>query len=237
MSLFKRLFGKDEARDDVDESPSDSRAGSHKWVRQGRSFAEMVSQRKTEAAQGGINLVEFYNFEDIAKSNWAPGTILCYALAGKPHAIAMVHEVQTNYLPLIQNYVALGACRLRGKFFQMPEYPLVYLGLSANIRFIDDASNKYAIFESVVNFVEANFQDWVNALESKEFTILHLMGPDRRHIVTGHVNVDTHVIASIVDAVNRANSAFETSRETAWSFDKALTRFFQQHQEPLLWSI
>jgi len=197
----------------------------------------MVSQRKAEAAQGGINLVEVYDFEYIAKSNWAPGTILCYALAGKPHAIAMVHEVQANYLPLIQNYVALGACRLRGKFFQMPEYPLVYLGLGANNRFIDDASNKYAIFESVMNFVEANFQDWVNALEAKEFTILHLMGPDRRHIVTGHVNVDTQVIASIVDAVNRANSAFETSREIAWSFDKAMTRFFQQHPEPLLWSL
>jgi hypothetical protein len=196
-----------------------------------------VSQRKADASQAGIDLVEHYDFDDIAKSNWSPGTMLVYALTGEPHAIAMVHEVQADYLPLIQNYVALGACRIRGKFFQMPEYPLVYLGLGANIRFIDDASNKYATFESVVNFVEANFQDWVNALESKEFTVLHLMGPDRRHIVTGHVNVDTHVIASIVDAVNRANSAFETSRETTWSFDKAMTRFFQQHQEPLLWSL
>lgn len=234
---YKGAFGEDEGRDEVGGADSNSDTRANTWVQQGRTFEEIASQRKADPSWAGIKPIEVDDFVGIAESNWAPGTILCYALAGKPHTIAMVHEVQAEYLPLIQTYVALGTCRLRGKFVPMPEYPLVYLGLGPTIRFIDYASNMYAIFECVMNFAEANFQDWVQTLETEKNISLHLMGPDHRHLVTGQVIVDSTTAAGIVSAVNQANSVYGTRRKEDLSFDTARNRFFQEYPDPLFWSL
>ena len=213
-----------------------SKSGPHGWVRQGRSFEELAAQSKVEAAQHGVTLVQHHSIEQIAKSNWKPGTVFVCVLDGEPQAIAMLHEVQAEQLPTIKQSVTRGACLLRGEFFSMPEYPLVHIGLGIPVQFLGGTRFAVSILESVMNFVEANFQDWVAGVEVKKYTLLHVFGPDYSHIATGRMNLGAEIVAGIVDAVNRANSAFEKIPETALDFNKALAAFFEQHPEPFIWS-
>jgi hypothetical protein len=46
------------------------------------------------------------------------------------------------------------------------------------------------VVESVVNFVNADFQDWVHALNKTRRTLIHVYRPDQRRLATGAVDVD-----------------------------------------------
>lgn len=208
----------------------------HDWVRQGRSFEEILAQRKVEAKQRGVDLVQHVSTEEIARDNWVPGIVFVYVLDGEPNAIAMLHEIQPGTLPVIKTSVAEGACLLRGEFFSMTDYPLIHIGLGIPVRFTDKTRFDVSILESVVNFAEANFQDWIVAVEAKKHMLLHAFGPDRSHIASGRMNLAPEVVSGIVDAVNQASSTFKQNPQTAADFSRAMSAFFEQHPKPFIWS-
>jgi hypothetical protein len=213
-----------------------SKSGPHGWVRQGRSFEEVAAQAKAEAAQHGATFVQILSIEEIARSNCRPGTVFTCVLDKEPTLIAMLYEVRAEQLPTIRDAVARGASLLRGECFVMPDYPLVHLGLGIPVRFINGTRFDAAILESVMNLVEANFQDWVVAVEDKKYTSLHVFGPDCSHIAAGRMNLDAKIVAGIVQAVTRANSAFKEMPEAALDFSQAVNAFFEQHPKPFIWS-
>jgi hypothetical protein len=213
-----------------------SKTGPHGWVRRGRSFEEEVALREAEATQHGMTFKQILSIEEIARSNCKTGTVFVCILNGEPHAIAMLYEVHAEQLPGIKKFVERGASLLRGEFFSMPEYPLIHIGLGIPVQFLDDTRFETTIVESVMNFMEANFQDWVATVEAKKYTLLYVFGPDHSYIATGRMNLDAKIVTDIVDAVNRANSAFKKIPATALDFKKAVAAFFEQHPKPFIWS-
>jgi hypothetical protein len=116
----------------------------------------------------------------------------------------------------------------------LPDYPLVHIGLGIPVRLSSATRFEAAILESVMNFAEANFQDWVAAVEDKKYTSLHVFGPDSSLIAAGRLPLDAQVVKGIVEAVNRANSAFKEMPATALDFGKAVAVFFEQHAKPFI---
>jgi hypothetical protein len=118
----------------------------------------------------------------------------------------------------------------------MPAYPLVHIGLGVPVEYLDENRVELSIMENLANFMEANFQDWVSAVEVKKYTMVHVYGPDFCHIATGRTYFDAEIIESIVGAVSRANSSLKKIPEGTWDFEQAATRFYQQHPNPFIWS-
>jgi len=215
-------------------SAAQRKSGPHGWTRGGRSFKEVAAQRKADAPTGVTVSILPLNIDDVARSNCEPGSFLACVLDGEPRAVAVLHEVRDDQIPTIKR--AIGACILHAEFFSMTEYPLVHLGLGIPVEFPEGDRVGLSIVENLANFMEANFQDWVAALEAKKYTMVHIYGPDYSHIATGRTNLDAEIIEGIVGAVNEANLLLKKIPETALDFEKAVTIFYQQHHNPFIWS-
>ncbi|GAI14834.1 unnamed protein product, partial [marine sediment metagenome] len=113
---------------------------------------------------------------------------------------------------------------------------LVHIGLGVPVEYLDSGRVALSIVENLANFMEANFQDWVAAVEVKKYTMVHVYGPDFSHIATGRTDLDAEIIESIVGAVNRANSALKRIPERTLDFKKAASKFYEQHPDPFIWS-
>ena len=192
--------------------------GPHGWIRVGRSFDELATSPRVE---------------DIAKSNCAPGNFFVCLHKGKPCAAAVIDRIQDEYVPVIKR--AIKACILRGEFFPMSEYPLVHLGLGIPIKFIGEKVN-LSIVENLANFAEANFQDWVAAIETKQYTELHVYGPNHTHVASGRLDLHQKIISDIINVVNKANSFHKKIPIEKRNYKTAATKFFQQNPEPFIWS-
>jgi hypothetical protein len=216
-------------------SASQRKLGPHGWTREGRSFEEVAARNRADA-RPGVSLTQVLSIEDVARSNCVPGAFLACVLDGEPRAVAVVHEVREDQLSTIKRTVEGGACIFRGEFFPMPEYPLVHIGLGVPVQYLDDRRVTLAIVENLANFVEANFQDWVAAVEAKKYTLVHVYGPGFSHIVSGRTHFDAETIESIVGAVSKANASFREIPETRLVLKAATARFNQQHPDPFIWS-
>jgi hypothetical protein len=208
--------------------------GPHGWTREGSSFDEVAALKKTDAARHGIEFIQVLSVEDIARRNCQPGVVFLCVLDGEPHAVAVLREVRDEHTATIRRSV--GACILRAEFFSMPEYPIVHIGLGIPVEYLGETQVRLAIVDNLVDFMEANFQDWVNAVEAKGYTAMHVYGPEFSHIATGRKALEAEIVASLVGALDRANAACEKIAETALDFKKAGTRFYEQHPDPFIWS-
>ncbi|MFB0556405.1 MAG: tetratricopeptide repeat protein [Dehalococcoidia bacterium] len=217
-------------------SAAQRKTGPHGWTREGRSFEEVAAQNRADAMPHGVTMTQILNIEDIVRHNCRPGTSFACVLDDEPHTIVVLHEVMSEHIPTIKGAVDKGACVLRGEFFSIPEYPLVHMGLGIPVEFLDNNRVSFQIVDDVVNFVEANFQDWVAVIEAREYTMIHVYGPDYSHIASGRIKLETQVITGIVDAVNQANSAFKSIPLTVLDFQKATATFYEQHPHPFIWS-
>jgi hypothetical protein len=212
------------------------KSGPHGWMREGRSFEEVAAQKMAYAPPGVTVITHLPSIEGIARSNCDSGSFLVCVLDGEPHAVAVLHEVRNEQISTIKRTVEGGACIFRGEFFAMPDYPLVHIGLGVPVEYLEGGRVTLSIVENLANFMEANFQDWVGAVEVKKYTMVHVYGPDFSHITTGRTYFDAEIIDSIVGAVNEANSLLKKIPKTALDFEKAITTFYQQHHDPFIWS-
>jgi hypothetical protein len=154
-------------------------------VRQGRSFDEVAAQNAADAASAGVQYYHLQSIENIARSNYRPGTFLACILDGEPHAIAMPEEVDPEWEPTLKRTVEGGACIFRAQYYAMPQYPVVHIGLGLPIRFLEGSKVAFAIVESVADFTEGNYQDWVLGVQEKKHTVVDVFAPDFRLIATG----------------------------------------------------
>jgi tetratricopeptide (TPR) repeat protein len=215
---------------------AERKAGPHGWVRMGRSFDEIGKQNAADAARAGMEYHQVTSLEHIAKSNWVAGSFLACVLDGEPHALAMLETVQDSSKPTLKRAVERSACVFRAEYFAMPEYPLVHIGLGLPVQFMEGSKVAFAVVENVANFLEANFQDWVSAIEMEEYTLVDVFAPDFTLVASGRTNLDAKVIAEIVESVNKANRHFNTIAEGSRDYSKAVKAFYQQHPEPFIWS-
>ena len=148
----------------------------------------------------------------------------------------MPETIEDRAKPTLKRAIEGGACVFRAEYFTMPEYPLVHIGLGLPVRFMKGDKVAFAVVENVANFVEANFQDWVSAIEMKKYTLVDAFAPDFTLVASGRTNLDPKVIAEIVESVNKANYHFNTIPEGFRDYSKAVQEFYQQHPEPFIWS-
>lgn len=204
----------------------------HGWVRASRSFDEITKQNAADANRVGMKYVHVYDIENIAKSNRVSGTFLACCLDGEPHALAMPDNPETDSLPTLKRSVEGSACVFRAVFFTQPEYPLVHIGLGLPVKFLEGSKVAFIIVENVANFVEANFQEWVEAIETKRYTIVDVVVPDGHLVASGRTNLDPKVISEIVEGVNKANVFLKTIPQGSQNYTTAVNRFFQEYPDP-----
>ena len=164
---------------------AERRVDPHGWVRAGRSFDEVAEQNAADANRAGMKYFQVTSIEHIAKSNRVSGTFLAFCLRGEPHALAMPENVDTDCIPTIKRSVEGSACVFRAEFFTQPEYPLVHIGLGLPVKFLEGSKVAFTVVENVANFVEANFQEWVEAIETKRYTLVDVVAPDGNLVASG----------------------------------------------------
>lgn len=144
--------------------------------------------------------------------------------------------VKSNLIPTrsVRPVVERSACVFRAEYFTMPEYPIVHIGLGLPVQFMEGSKVAFAVVESVANFLEANFQDWVSAIEMKEYTLVDVFAPNFTLVASGRTNLDARVIAGIVESVNKANRYFSKIRGGSRDYSRAVKAFYQQHPEPFI---
>jgi hypothetical protein len=215
---------------------AERRVGPHGWVRMGRSFDEVAEQNAADAKRAGIKYVQVTSVEQIAKSNCVSGTFFACCPRGEAHAVAMPANLDSNRIATIKQSVERGACVFRAQFFTQPEYPLVHIGLGLPVKFLEGSKVTFMILENVANFIEANFQDWVTAIEAKQYTLVDVVSPEGKLVASGRTNLDPKVILEIVQGVNKANSLLKTIPQGSLNYKIAVNRFFQEYPEPFIWS-
>lgn len=215
---------------------AERKVGPHGWVRLGRSFDEVAEQNAADAKRSGIEYIQITSIEHIAKTNRVPGTFLACCLRGEPHALAMPEYVDTDCIPTIKRSVERSACVFRAEFFTQPEYPLVHIGLGLPVKFLEGSKVAFTVVENVANFVEANFQDWVKAIETKRYTMVDVVTQDGNLIASGRTTLEPIIISEIVEAVNKANTYLNMIPQGSQNYKTAVNRFFQQYPDPFIWS-
>lgn len=215
---------------------AERKISSHGWIRMGRTFDEIAEQNAADAKRSGIELVQVTSIEQIAKSNRVPGTFLSCCLRGEPHAVAMPETLDVNSIPTIRRAVEGSACIFRAEFFSQPEYPLVHIGLGIPVKFLEDTKVAFTIVENVANFVEANFQEWVEGIETLRYTIVDVIAPDGRLIASGRTNLESDIISGVVESVDRANVFFKNIPQGSQNYMTALNRFFEEYPQPFIWT-
>jgi hypothetical protein len=212
------------------------KVGQHGWVRAGRSFDEITAEKAADAKKVGMEFIQINSIEDIARANRVAGTFLACCLNGEPHAVAMPDNIAPDSIPTIKRAVEGGACIFRAEFFTQPQYPLVHIGLGLPARYLEGSKVAFIVIENVANFVEANFQEWVGAIEAKRYTNIHVVPTDGHPIASGRTNLDPKVISEIVECVNKANNYFKTIPQASQNYMTALNKFYEEYPEPFIWS-
>jgi tetratricopeptide (TPR) repeat protein len=221
--------------DRVAEEENGCNTKASRWVRAGRTFDEEMAYKKAEAKQSGVELVQIVTIEDIAKWNRVPGTFLACCLNGEPHALAMPHELDEALIPDLKRSVEEGFCFFRAGFYEQPEFPLVHIGLVLPAKPRDGTGTaNYLIVENVANYVEANFQEWVEAIEARQYTWLDAFAPDGRLLASGRTYIDPQIISDIVKSVDKADAFLKTIPEDRKSYKTALDRFYKEHPDPFV---
>lgn len=215
---------------------AERKTGPHGWARSGRSFEEIAAQNTADAKRSGIEYISVTSVEQIAKANRTAGTFLACRLNGEPHAIAMPEKVDADTVATIQRTVQGGACIFRAEFFTQPDYPLVHIGLGLPVRYLEGSQVAFAVLENVANFLEANFQEWVESIETRHYTIVDVVAPDGHLVASGRTRLEPEIIAEVVEGVNQANAFLKTIPPARQNYTTAVARFFEQHPEPFIWS-
>jgi hypothetical protein len=215
---------------------AERKTGPHGWVREGRSFDEAARQNAADAKRSGIEYIQITSIEQIAKSNRVPGTFLACCLRGEPHALAMPETLEAASATTIKRYVEGGATIFRAEFFNQPEFPLVHIGLGLPVKVLEGTKLALMVVENVANFMEANFQDWVQAVEASHSTRVDVVTADGKLVASGRTNLDAQIIAGIVESVNKADAALKRIPPELQNYHHAVNRFFQEHPDPFLWS-
>jgi hypothetical protein len=213
---------------------STKKIGPYGWVREGRSFDEIAKQTEAEVTSKGMQYIHINTLEDIAKYNCGPGTFFACVLKGEPYVIAMLENIEAYDEPDLKKSIEGGKCVFHGKFFNMPEYPLVHIGLGLPVSLLERTKIGLIVVDNTVNFTEANFQDWVAAVEIKKYTIVDVFLPDLTLVASGRTNLDATVISEIVNCINQANSHLNTTPQAYWDFKNAVKGFYQKYPNPFL---
>jgi hypothetical protein len=206
--------------------------GHHGWVKEGRSFGDVSAQQSEEAKRSGIRYFNIISIETIAGSNCSEGTFFTCNLEGEPHVIAMPMILESENLETINSTIK--ACILKARYFEEVEYPLVHLGLGIPVRFVDRSKVEVTITECLANFAEANFQEWIETIENKSYTIVNVAKHDGTIVANGKVKLDAELISEIVDCVNKANAFLKTIPEGSQNFKIAAEKFFLEYPEPFI---
>ncbi|MBN1201941.1 MAG: tetratricopeptide repeat protein [Anaerolineae bacterium] len=212
------------------------KTGPHGWVREGLSFAEVAEKQAKEAAERGVHHVQIMSLDSIAQSNCSPASCMVAVLDGEPSLLAVLGSIDPAHIPMIKRAVEGGATLLRGEFFSMPTYPIIHLGVGVPVASMGQDRFQVSIVESATNFAEANFQDWVVAIEARKQTMMHVFDPSFKLIASGPKKLDPEIVQGIVDAVNQANAAFQTIPPTSLDLKQAMHAFFEKYPDPFIWS-
>ena len=219
----------------VPDASQESENGSRRWARVGHTFDEKLEQNKMEAKQSGTELVQIVSIEDIAKLNRVAGTFLAFCLYGEPHALAMPNAIDDGQIPALKRSVEGGFCFFRAGFYKQPEFPLVHIGLALSAESTGGArTSNNIIVENVANFTEANFQDWVKAIEAKQQTQIDVVSPDGHLIASGKACIDAQIISDIVKSVDKADELLKTIPRKSQNYNAALEKFYKEHPEPFI---
>ena len=89
------------------------------------------------------------------------------------------------------------------------------------------------VIDSLINFAEANFQEWVIAIEKVKYTAVHVFDSNYTEIVTGNRHLDPQTIKDLIDAVNKADLALK-NLPSSKNFMNASTLFYKQHLEAFI---
>jgi hypothetical protein len=87
--------------------------------------------------------------------------------------------------------------------------------------------------------IQADYQDWVAAIEAKAYTHVIAYGPDLRKLASGRARLDPPAIQGIIQAVSAANETLRgrhlgSLQDMNRDFSKAVARFFEMHPQPFL---
>lgn len=218
------------------------------WTREGQSHDERL-----RAEHGGFGeMMAILNIDDFAKhQNPYEFRVLASSLSftdgvltgdvpddlagdGTGHIFATVGEHKDD-LAAFRSNIESGKMFLRSCFHNYPKYPLIHLAIMLPLDDAPDLTKVRAIVvESVVNFVNADFQDWVHALNKTRTTLIHVYRPDQRRLATGAINVDLDqtFVNDLTQAMNDAEAAFQRIAASKRDYSAAVKQFFQDHPEP-----
>lgn len=246
--LFSKLSGKATATPPGSPTAASAKAQPLSWTREGQSHDERL-----RAQHGGFGEMKaILNIDDFGRNqNPSEFRVLASSLsfnngvlsADVPgdlsgnktcHVCATVGE-HNDDLTTFRNNIEGGKMFLRSCFHKYPQYPLIHLSIMLPLDKAADLTNVRAtVVEQVVNYVNADFQDWVHGLCKTRKTLIHIYRPDQQRLATGTVNVDhdPSFVNDLVQAMNDAEAALQKIAVSKRDYSAAVKQFFRDHPEP-----